>query len=228
MKELTQEQIVRRTEIIEDIIKKRPEKNGCSYTSERYFDHERNYMRTRMIPSRQFFGYDPEELWTLGLNESGYRLSESLRDIFEKGFTQKQNRFEERITDHLRTHVNNFGIPGLYRVRTSANSIGYVYAVPLEEAQRVADVSYGFVIAGKKDRWGDQESLRVAFNKQGTVGDLNVSNQSDVENIRERIASAQESIDKQRGLITKYETELMAIQMSELSQLDTSFEEDAA
>ena len=228
MKELTQEQVVRRTEIIKDIIKKRPDEHNCSYVEKEYYDFERNYSRTRMIPSKKFFGHCPIELWTLGLSENGYRLRETILDIFEKGTTQKQNRFNERITDDLLKYVSDFGIPGLYRVRTSTNSIGYVYAVSLEEAQRVADVSYGFVIAGKKDRWGDPESLRVAFNKQGTVGDLNVSNQSDVGHIRERIASAQEQIVKQRELITKYETDLMAIQMSELSQLGTLLDDEAA
>jgi hypothetical protein len=228
MEELTQAQIARKAEIIKDIIKKRPDLNGCSYTSEKYYDYERNYERVRMIPSKRFFGYDPEELFTLGLNDPGYRLREAMFTIFDKGIQQKMNRFDDRISDPLRKFVSKIGIPGLYRVKTSVNSVGHVYAVTLEEASRVADVSYGFVVAGKKNRWGDPETLSVNFAKQGTVGDLNVSNQYDVGRIRERIVDAEATIEKQRALITKYETELMAIQMSELSQLDSSFEESAA
>jgi hypothetical protein len=229
MKELTQTQVARRLEIIKDIIKKRPELNGCTYTSEKYFDYDRNYERVRMIPSKQLFGYDPEELYTLRLSIDGYTLRESLNELYDyKGITQKQNRFEERIVTPLRNHVSNVGITGLYRVRTSSSNVGHVHAVSLEEAQRVADIAYGFLIAGKTDRWGDGEKLRVSFNRQGGVGDIGSSNQRDVEHIKNRIESALEKIEQTKQDIKQYEAELMAIQMSELSQFDSIVEEDAA
>jgi hypothetical protein len=228
MEELTPTQIARRSEIIKDIIKKRPELNGCSYTSEKYFDYDRNYERVRMIPSRQFFGYDPEELFTLGLNESGYQLRESLYNIFEKGITQKQNRFEERVCDPIRDLIRKIGITGLYSVRTSKGNLGFVHARDLAEAKRVADIAYGFVVAGQKDRWGDELSLSVGFRKQGTVAELNVTNQVDVDNIKEKIESARRDIEKSEKRIAEYENDLIAIQMSEMSQLTTSFEESAA
>jgi hypothetical protein len=228
MEELTQSQIERKAEIIKDIIKKRPELNGCTYTSEKYFDYDRNYERTRMIPSKKFFGYDPEELVTLRLNISGYHLVEALNSIFDKGITQKQNRFEERIVDPVQTHTRTVGIPGLYSVRTSATNVGHVHAVSLEEAKRVADITYGFLIAGKTDRWGDEETLRVGFSQIGGVVDISAKNKRDVENIKDRIVSANETIAKAQKNIAQYESELIAIQMAELSQLDSIIDESAA
>lgn len=229
MKELTPAQIARRSEIIKDIIKKRPELNGCTYTSERYYDYDRNYERVRMVPNKPLFGYDPEELYTLRLSINGYTLRESLNELYDfKGITQKQNRFEERIVNPLRNHVSDVGITGLYRVRTSRTNVGHVHAVSLEEAKRVADIAYGFLIAGKTDRWGEPERLRVSFNAQGGVCDLNSSNQGDVEQIKNRIESAREKIEQSKQDIKQYEAELMAIQMSELSQFNSIAEEDAA
>ena len=228
MEELTQSQIERKAEIIKDIIKKRPELNGCSYTSEKYFDYDRNYERTRMIPSKKFFGYDPGELVTLRLNVSGYHLTEALHSIFDKGITQKYNRFEERITDPVQNHVRTIGVPGLYSVRTSSTNVGHVHAVSLEEAQRVADITYGFLVAGKTDRWGDKEALRVGFSQVGGVVDISVKNKRDVENIKNRIDSANETIAQAHKNIAQYEAELMAIQMAELSQLDSVIDESAA
>ena len=226
--ELTQKQIKRRNAIIQDIIQKRPTINGCTYEVEEYFDYDRNYDRKRMVPSKTFFGYNPEELWTLGLGDSGWSLRCVLEELYEKAHVQKQNRFDERICDKLRDFVRTVGIPGLYTVRTSKGSLGYVCAQDLDEAQRVADIAYGFVVAGKKDRWGDPLTLSVSFGKQGTVAELNVSNQEDVDRIKNKIEQAQRDIEKTEKLITGYENDLIAIQMSEMSQLTTSFEEDAA
>jgi hypothetical protein len=226
--ELTQAQINRRNIIIKDIIQKRPTVNGCTYEEDSYFDHDRNYRRKRMVPNKAFFGYDPEELYTLGLNDGGWALRSVIQDLYEKAWVQKQNRFDERICDPIREFIRKVGIPGLYSVRTSKSQLGFVYAHDLAEAQRVADIAYGFVIAGKKDRWGDELTLSVGFRKQGTVAELNVTNQDDVDRIKSKIASAQRDIEKTNKLIEGYENDLIAIQMSELSQLSASFEEDAA
>jgi hypothetical protein len=226
--ELTQAQINRRNVIIKDIIQKRPTVNGCTYETDEYFDHDRNYRRKRMVPSKAFFGYDVEELYTLGLNDGGWTLRNIIQELYEKGWTQKQNRFDERICDPIRNYIRKAGIPGLYSVRTTKSQLGFVYAHDLAEAQRVADIAYGFVIVGKLDRWGDPLSLSVGFRKQGTVAELNVSNQDDVNRIKGKIESARREIEKTEKLIVGYENDLIAIQMSEMSQLTTSFEEDAA
>jgi hypothetical protein len=226
--ELTQKQIKRRNAIIQDIIQKRPTMNGCTYHTDEYFDHDRNYRRKRMVPSKAFFGYDPEELYTLGLYDAGWSLRRSIEELYEKAWIQKQNRFEERVSSKLQDHVRKVGIPGLYSVRTSKSQLGFVYAHDLAEAQRVADIAYGFVVVGKLDRWGDQLTLSVGFRKQGTVAELNVSNQDDVNRIKGKIESARREIEKTEKQIEGYENDLIAIQMSEMSQLSTSFEEDAA
>jgi hypothetical protein len=225
---LTEKQQKRRREVIEDIIQKRPTSNGCTYTSEKYYDYDRNYERTKMIPSKSFFGYDPAELVSLELHNSGYQLRESMYEIYEKGHTQKMNRFDERICSALLKHIRNVGVPGLYRVRTSLSNLGFIYANNLSEAQRVADVTYGFTIAGKKNRWGDQVELAVGFHRCGTVAELNASNESDVARLNEKIRDAKESVERILGQISDHEQDLIAIQMSELSQLSASFEEDAA
>jgi len=225
---LTEKQQKRRREVIEDIIKKRPVSNGCTYTSEKYYDYDRNYERTKMIPSKSFFGYDPAELVSLELHNSGYQLSESMYEIYDKAITQKMNRFEERICSSLLKHIRNVGVTGLYSVRTRLGNLGYIYANDLSEAQRVADVTYGFTIAGKKDRWGEPISLSVGFNRSGTIAELNSSNESDVARLNEKIRNAKESIETLKGQISDHEQDLIAIQMSELSQLSASFEESAA
>ena len=228
MEDLTSTQELRRLEIIKDIIKKRPEEHGCTYTEESYYDYERNYQRTRMVPSHSFYGHDPEELEALDLGRGGYLLRGLICDVYDKAITQKVNRFEERICEPLREHVRTIGVPGLYSVRTSSTNVGHVYAISREEARRVADITYGFLIAGKSDRWGDPETLRVNFKQVGTVADIGANNQRDIEQIRSRIASAKETIEQAHKSITQYEAELVAIQMSELSQLGSTLEEDAA
>jgi hypothetical protein len=59
------------------------------------------------------------------------------------------------------------------------------------------------------------------------VAELNVSNQDDVNRIKGKIESARREIEKTEKQIVGYENDLIAIQMSEMSQLTTSFEEDA-
>ncbi len=226
--ELSQKQINRRNAIIKDIIQKRPTLNGCTYEEDSYFDYDRNYRRTRMVPSKPFFGYDPEELITLKLGDNGYELWNSIESLYEKGHRQKLNRFNERICNPLSDFIRKSGIPGLYAVRTSKSSLGYVYACDLAEAGRVADIAYGFVVAGKTDRWGVPLKISVGFRRQGTVAELNVTNQEDVNRIKGRIESARLEIEKTEKLIAEYENDLIAIQMSEMSQLSTSFEEDSA
>ena len=226
--DLTETQVLRRKKIVEDIILKRPAAYGCTYETEVYYDYDRNYQRKRMIPSKPFFGHDPAELKTLGLVDGGWGVGSVIRDLFEKAHTQKENRFEERIGGPVRQFIASAGIPGLYSVRTTRNPIGHVYAVNMEEAKRVADIAFGFVVAGQKDRWGGQLELSVSFNKLGDVADLNVSNQRDVDKLKDRIETAQNEIEARKELIKRCETELMAIQMSEISQLSASFEENAA
>jgi hypothetical protein len=226
--ERTQEQNDRRIKIIKDIVKKRPDANGCTYTAVGYYDYDRKYERTRMVPSKPFFGYDPLELATLGLLDSSYALSESICQIYEKGVTQKYNRFHERISNPLKAHIRRVGVPGLYTVRTRASRLGYIYAHDLDEAQRVADVTYGFTVAGKLDRWGEQLVITVNFSRVGTVTDLNDSNKTDVGVLNDKIKSAREVIERNVASIKGYEQDLIAIQMSELSQLSASFEESEA
>jgi hypothetical protein len=226
--ERTQEQNDRRSKIIIDIIKKRPDANGCTYTAVGYYDYDRKYERTRMVPSKKFFGYDPLELATLGLLDSGYALHESICQIYEKGITQKINRFHDRISNPLRIHIRSVGVPGLYTVRTRASRLGYIYAHDIEEAQRVADVTYGFTLVGKLDRWGEPLNISVNFSRVGVVTDLNNSNKGDVQALNDAIKSAREEIERNIAAIKSYEQDLIAIQMSELSQLSASFEESAA
>ena len=150
MKEITAADRARQIEIIKDIIKKRPEEHGCTYSVEKYYDYDRNYERKKMVPNKPLFGHDPSELWSLGLNQGGWRVQELIQEIYEhKAITQKMNRFEERIVGPLRTHISQVGIPGLYSVRTSTTDVGCVFAHDLADARKVADVTYGFLIAGK-------------------------------------------------------------------------------
>ena len=229
MEDWTPTERLRAIEIIKDIIKKRPEEHGCTYSIEEYYDYDRNYDRKRVVPNKPLFGHDPSELTALGLGNGGWRIQELMHEIYEyKAITQKMNRFDERIVGPLRTHVSNVGIPGLYSVRTSTTDVGHVYAQNLADATKVADVTYGFLISGKTDRWGDQETLRVRFSSQGTVADLAARNQHDVKCIKTRIAKAKEVIEQSMKTIERCEAELMAIQMSELSQLDMGLSDNIA
>jgi len=217
---LTLTQIARRAQIIKDIVKKRPSEHGCTYTVKRIYDYDRGYYRNHMIPDKAFFGHCPIELYTLGVEGlSGLGLTKVIRDIFDKGITQKKNRFHERIVRPVRTYVSDVGIPGLYRVRTSAVPLGYVHAVSQEEAVRVASVTYGFVVVGKETRYGDPERLHVAFSRSGSVVELNALNQADVDDINNKILTIEESIERNKKQIEKFKNDIIAIQMGAITQL---------
>jgi hypothetical protein len=55
-----------------------------------------------------------------------------------------------------------------------------------------------------------------------------MSNQDDVKSILRQIEYAKKEVGKINQNIERFEAELIAIQMSELSQLSASFEDDSA
>ena len=222
---LTPTQIARRNDIIKDIVKKRPTENGCTYTTKSEYDHSRGYRRNVMVPSKKFFGYCPLELGTLGFYRmSDFDIVNLVRPLFAKAITQKSNRFTERIISPLRTHIGEVGAPGLYKVRGGGRSLGYVHAVNLAEAVRVADVTYGFTIAGKVDRHGGALRLDVYFNQFGDLSLLACENQKDIDTINSRIKAELQRIKVYQDSIDKLKNDIIAIQMGSINQM--SYDED--
>lgn len=215
---LTEKQIERKRVIVADLIKKRPELNGCTYSEEEYYDHERRYYRKRMIPSVEFFGFDPVELYELSV-KGEWTLRDFLRDEYSKGVTNKFNRIDERITAKLSNYIRKIGIPGLYSVSTYNAELGVVCAEDLAQAQRIADVTFGFMIAGKKDRWGDPCTLNVSFSSQGGREKIHSANEITVKRIEKAISRKEEMISEARKEIEELQARLVSIQLSEMSQI---------
>ena len=222
---LTPTQIARRNDIIKDIVKKRPTENGCTYTTKSEYDYSRGYRRNVMVPSKKFFGYCPLELGALGFYRmNDLDIAQLIRLLFAKAITQKSNRFTERIISPLRTHISEVGAPGLYKVRAGGSSLGYVHAVNLAEAVRVADVTYGFTIAGKVDRYGDAQRLDVRFSQFGDLSLLANENQKDIDTINSRIKALMQSIKVYQDSVAKLKNDIIAIQMGSINQI--SYDED--
>lgn len=222
---LTPTQIARRNVIIKDIVKKRPTENGCTYTTKSEYDYNRGYRRNVMVPSKKFFGYCPIELGALGFYRiNDFDTEQAIRPLFAKAITQKSNRFIERIISPLRTYINEVGAPGLYKVRADHSSLGYVHAVNLAEAVRVADVTYGFTVAGKIDRYGDAVRLDVRFNQFGDLSLLACENQKDIDVINNRIDILMNNIKVYQDSVAKLKNDIIAIQMGSINQI--SYDED--
>ena len=222
---LTPTQIARRNVIIKDIVKKRPTENGCTYTTKSEYDYNRGYRRNVIVPSKPFFGYNPLELGELGFYRmSDFDIAQLMRPHFAKAITQKTNRFSERIVCKLRVYINEVGAPGLYKVRADHSSLGYVHAVNLAEAVRVADVTYGFTIAGKIDRYGDAQRLDVRFNQFGDLSLLACENQKDIDVINNRIEALMNNIKVYQNSVAKLKNDIIAIQMGSINQI--SYDED--
>lgn len=222
---LTPTQIARRNVIIKDIVKKRPTENGCTYTTKSEYDYNRGYRRNVMVPSKKFFGYCPIELGALGFYRiNDFDTEQAIRPLFAKAITQKSNRFIERIVSPLRTYINEVGAPGLYKVRADHSSLGYVHAVNLAEAVRVADVTYGFTVAGKIDRYGDAVRLDVRFNQFGDLSLLACENQKDIDVINNRIDILMNNIKVYQDSVAKLKNDIIAIQMGSINQI--SYDED--
>lgn len=221
---LTPTQIARRNDIIKDIVKKRPTENGCTYTTKSEYDYSRGYRRNIMVPSKKFFGYCPIELGALGFYCNDFDTEKAIRPLFAKAIKQKLNRFNERITRPLMTHINTVGASGLYKVRAHGSSLGYVHAVNLAEAVRVADVTYGFTIAGKIDRYGNAQQLEVRFDQFGDLSLLACENQKDIDTINSRIKALMQNIKLYQASVDKLKNDIIAIQMGSINQI--SYDED--
>jgi hypothetical protein len=222
---LTPTQVARRNVIIKDIVKKRPTENGCTYTTQSEYDYNRGYRRNVIVPSKPFFGYCPLELGELGFYRmNDFDIAHLIRLHFAKAITQKTNRFSERIVCKLRVYINEVGAPGLYKVRAAGNSLGYVHAVNLAEAVRVADVTYGYTVAGKLNRYGDSVRLDVRFNQFGDLSLLACENQKDIDAINSRIEALMNNIKVYQDSVDKLKNDIIAIQMGSINQI--SYDED--
>lgn len=218
----------RSEEIIRDIMKKRPEGNGCTYTTETYWCHDRGYQRKRMVPSKPFFGYDPHELAALklvgGTGSDRYSVELLIRMYFDKAQTQKINRWHERIADPVWRHIRDVGIPGVYEVRVDGTKAGTVIADNLSFAKRIAEVSFGFLVAGKKDRWGGDQEVTVRYYGQGDVTTLSSNNNEAIQDLKRKIDDMKSEIAKKEQLIAQHEATINAIQITEISQMSSQFE----
>jgi len=210
-------------EIIEDILKKRPTANGCSLSTEHYYDYERRYHRARIISDKEFFGYDPIELYELGFRNPG-RCRLMLEELYTKGITRKLNRLDERLLIPVRAFVNNNGIPGVYRVFTSDERLGLIYAADRNEARRIADVTFGYLVLNKTDRYGAEARLFVRFESIGDISSVSVENEKAIEALKRKMNGLKTTAEGIAKNIADTETLITAIQLSALSQLSATFE----
>lgn len=220
---LNEEQIIRRNEIFKDIIKKRPVLNGCTYTCDERYDYDRGYYRKLMVPDKKFFGYDAEEIYELFVNES-WLFKNIAKELFEKGITQKINRLNERLVQPVSDFARTDGIPGMYSVRTYESECGYVYAQDYKEAVRIADVTYGYLIVGKKNCYGDDLSLIVNFNSTQGLDDLSSMQQNKIDSINVKIMKVKEAMAQSEARIKMLEHHIIAIQMGAITQM--GYDED--
>ena len=170
-------------DIIDDLLRTLPKNE---YMDEDLFDLQLHcYADVREYMRRRF--YSGESDWNLGRRRSGL------------------TRRSRRLWDKLEASVNRVksaGDEGVYLIYDGwRSSIGYLYAKSLDEAVRLGEVLYGYLMSPETTR------TRVEFVRHGNEEDMSGMNESLLESYEAKIRSNKKRIEDLRqesiGLRTK-------------------------
>ena len=204
-----------RDAIVKDLLRARPRGpigRRVTYTTSTEYDYDKHRDVTTPTSSDPQWGYTDEEIFSLELRsqdevqkyvldtwfegKSAYQLGRKKATV-----TRRVNKlWRQRIEDIVR-RISRKGGTGIYNIRrgyySGEGEFGHIYAANKEEAQRFAEMFFGYLIS-------DGSKPRIEFVRFGSPKEVIVMNartvQAAAENIKEcqtQIAALQKKIEVQ-------------------------------
>jgi len=204
-----------RDAIIKDLLRARPRGpigRRVTYTTQEEYDYDKHKDVVIPIPSDPQWGYTDEELFSLELRAEDDVQKYVLDTWFEGKSIYSIGRKKATVTRRVNklwgarlsavvNRVTRGGGAGIYNVRkgyySSDGEFGHIYASSKEEAQRFADMFFGYLLSN-----GDKP--RIQFVRFGSPKEVIIMNAKTVQsaadkikNYRDQIKSLQQQIEQQ-------------------------------
>ena len=222
----------RRDAIATDLLLRRPKGDeGIEPTFEEYEEYcydahkDKKYIRC----DHEGWGYTAETLFQSGFSSSDEVKRWVLKKFYDTqsewdlsagqkaGCTRKTRRIWERIQPSI-TRILREGRPGVYKISNGyySNTIGTVYASDHDDAMKLAQMFYGYLIND------EDHKLRSTFIKMGGIEEIQGANQAAIEEIQQLVERTEKRIKEQQEDIARKMMQIDAItmlQMHTLSQM---------
>ena len=220
-----------RDAIIEDLLRARPRGpvgRRVTYTVKEEYDYDKDKYVKTPVPSDSQWGYSDQEIYSLDLR-SKEDVERYVLDRWFEGksswalgrqkatLTRRVNKlWNDRIEDTV-NRVFRAGGDGIYSVRKgyyrNDGEFGHIYASSKEEAQRFADMFFGYLVPGSNPR--------IEFVRFGTPKEVVVLNAKTIQRAAENIKKYQEKIENMENAIEQQKMWLDTLTTVEQQQLAT-------
>ena len=218
-----------RDAIIEDLLRARPRGpvgRRVTYTVNEEYDYNKSKYVMTPVPSDEQWGYSDEEIYSLDLRSKD-EVEKYVRDRWFEGkgswslgrqkatVTRRVNKlWDDRIEDIV-SRVNRKGGAGIYSVRKgyyrNDGEFGHIYASTKEEAQRFAEMFFGYLMSEGKPR--------IDFVRFGTPKEVVVLNAQTIQRASANLKKYQEKIEEMKKAISQQEMWLDTLSTVEQQQL---------
>lgn len=199
-------------------VKDEVSRDWCSKDCEYKYKYE-------LIPSHPMWGYTAEQIFSIGLMDKD-SVDQYVRERWFDGkgsyslgrkkatVTRRVNRLWERLEDVIRKVKREGGV-GIYNVRNGYyrddGEFGNIYATSPEEAQRFADMFFGYLSGDKR--------LRVEFVRFGTPPEVISLNAKTIQDGASRIQQYESKIEQLQKMIDDQRMRIETLSMIESQQL---------
>jgi len=220
-----------RDAIIADLLRARPlgpVGRRVTYTTTTEYDYNKHKDVTTPVPSDPQWGYSDEEIYSLDLRSKDDVEKYVLARWFEgksswnlgrqkATVTRRVNKlWNDRIEDIV-SRVHRKGGDGIYSVRKgyyrNDGEFGHIYASTKEEAQRFADMFFGYLVP--------DSTPRIEFVRFGTPKEVVVLNAQTIQRAAENIKKYQTKINDMNKAIEQQKMWLDTLATVEQQQLAT-------
>lgn len=226
-----------RDTIVDDLLKKRPSGPAgvyveCTETQEYCYDRRRYVNKIK--PSVKHFGYNPEDIFKMGLkdrhdcdryirarffdNQSNWELRQKKATV-----TRRVNRLWERIAEAI-SGVRSAGSRGIYTVKCRHDrtgiALGAVYALNKAEALETAKLSYGYLVPVVSPSSRLVPEIFVDFVCIADSQSLMSYNAEITDKVNDRIERIHKDIEASQKQIESLKARLTTISLVEAQMLD--------